>query len=276
MIRVIALYLRIIMSNNKVAILSLSGGMDSTSLMLHLLQKKYSVHAISFIYGQKHQVEINLAKNNILYLKRNGFNKMLNHKVFDLSNIFLDLKSSLLDDEKVPEGHYESKSMLSTFVPNRNAIFFSILFAHAISLAKKGDSEIKISMGAHGGDHAIYPDCRDDFFIDLFNVSKKGNWDSDNISLYMPYIKMNKSDILEDSIKNIDKMNLDFNKIYKNTITSYSPDIGGISSGKTGSDIERILAFNKLNLIDPIKYQETWDIVLKNAKKIEEEYNNKK
>ena len=264
------------MSNNKVAVLSLSGGMDSTSLMLHLLEKKYSVHAISFIYGQKHQVEINLAKNNILYLKRNGFNKMLNHKVFDLSNIFLDLKSSLLDEEKVPEGHYESKSMLSTFVPNRNAIFFSILFAHAISLAKKGDSEIKISMGAHGGDHAIYPDCRDDFFIDLFNVSKKGNWDSDNISLYMPYIKMNKSDILEDSIKNIDKMNLDFNKIYKNTITSYSPDTGGISSGKTGSDIERILAFNKLNLIDPIKYQETWDIVLKNAKKIEEEYNNKK
>ena len=264
------------MPNNKVAVLSLSGGMDSTSLMIHLLEKEYSVHAISFIYGQKHEVEINLAKKNILYLKNNGFNKVLTHKVFDLSDIFFTLKSSLLDDQDVPEGHYESKSMLSTFVPNRNSIFFSILFAHAISLAKKGNSDISISMGAHSGDHAIYPDCRYDFFLDLFNVSKKGNWDSDNISLYMPYIKINKSDILADSIKNIDKMNLDFNIIYKNTITSYNPNSEGVSNGRTGSDIERILAFNKLNLIDPIKYQENWDIVLKNAKKTEEKYINKK
>ena len=264
------------MLNNKVAVLSLSGGMDSTSLMIHLLEKEYSVHAISFIYGQKHQVEINLAKKNILYLKNNGFDKLLTHKIFDLSGIFSDLKSSLLDDQDIPEGHYESKNMLSTFVPNRNAIFFSILFAHAISLAKKGSSDISISMGVHSGDHAVYPDCRQDFFLDLFNVSKKGNWDSDKLSLYMPYIAMNKSDILTDSIKNIDKMNLDFNIIYKNTITSYNPNSEGVSSGKTGSDIERILAFNKLNLIDPIKYQQNWDIILKNAKNTEEKYINKK
>ena len=77
-----------------------------------------------------------------------------------------------------------------------------------------------------------------------------------------------------DAEKSIDKLNLDFNTIFKNTITSYNPDSNGISSGKTGSDIERILAFNSLNKIDPIKYQESWENILNNALKVEKEYSN--
>jgi len=98
---------------------------------------------------------------------------------------------------------------------------------------------------------------------------KIGNWDSDKISLYLPYINFDKKEILKDALTSADFLNLDFNSIFKNTITSYAPDENGISNGKTGSDIERILAFDKLGLKDPIEYQNEWEDVLSFAKKTE-------
>jgi len=263
------------MLKNKCSVLSFSGGMDSTSLLIKLLAKNHDIHAISFKYGQKHEVEVDYAKKNISYLKNNGFKDKITHKVFDISNILSNFNSSLIDkNQDIPEGYYESENMKSTFVPNRNAIFFSLIYGYAISIAKDYNDKISISLGAHSGDHAIYPDCRLDFFESLFNSLQIGNWNSDSIELYVPYIDMDKKDILMDAENSIDKLNLDFNTIFKNTITSYNPDSNGISSGKTGSDIERILAFNSLNKIDPIKYQESWENVLNNALKVEKEYSN--
>ena len=96
--------------------------MDSTSLLLHLINQNYKVYALSFNYGQKHRIEIDLAKKNIFYFKNNGFDNQIIHKIFDISNVFENFSSSLLNkEEKVPEGHYEDCSMKSTFVPNRNA-----------------------------------------------------------------------------------------------------------------------------------------------------------
>ena len=271
----IAIYLKSIMLKNKCSILSFSGGMDSTSLLLHLLSKKHDIHAISFKYGQKHGVEVELAKKNISYLKNNGFKGQVIHKIFDISNILSTFNSSLIDkNQDVPEGYYESENMKSTFVPNRNAIFFSLIYGYAISIAKNYKDKVSMSIGAHSGDHAIYPDCRLEFFEQLFNSFQIGNWDSDSIELYVPYIDMDKKDILIDAEKSINKLKLDFNKVFKNTITSYSPDKNGISNGKTGSDIERILAFNSINRKDPIQYQSSWEEVLNNALKIEREFIN--
>jgi len=149
-----------------------------------------------------------------------------------------------------------------------------LIYGYAVSIAKEFSQGVNISIGAHSGDHAIYPDCRLDFFEKLFNAFQIGNWNSDNIKLYIPYIDMDKKDILMDAENSINKLNLDFNTIFENTITSYSPDSNGISSGKTGSDIERILAFNSINKKDPIKYQDSWDNVLNNALKVEKEYFN--
>ena len=261
------------MLKNKCSIISFSGGMDSTSLLLNLLSKKHDIYAISFKYGQKHGVEVGLAKKNISYLENNGFKSQINHKVFDISNILSNFNSSLIDKKQdVPEGYYESENMKSTFVPNRNAIFFSLIYGYALSLAKNYKQKISISIGAHSGDHAIYPDCRLEFFEQLFKSFQIGNWDSDCIELYIPYINMDKKEILIDAEKSINKLNLDFDAIFKNTITSYSPDSNGVSSGKTGSDIERILAFNSLNRKDPIKYQDSWENVLDNALKTEKEF----
>jgi len=261
------------MLENKCSVLSFSGGMDSTSLLLHLLSKKHDVYAISFKYGQKHEIEVELAKKNINYLKNNGFKGQITHKVFDISNILSNFNSSLIDkDQDIPEGYYESENMKSTFVPNRNAIFFSLIYGYAVSIAKNYQDKIFISIGAHSGDHAIYPDCRLEFFEQLFNSFQIGNWNSDCVELYIPYIDMDKKEILIDAEQSINKLNLDFDTIFKNTITSYSPNNNGISSGKTGSDIERILAFNSLNKKDPIKYQDSWKNVLNNALKIEREF----
>ena len=103
---------------------------------------------------------------------------------------------------------------------------------------------------------------------------KIGNWNTEKIALYLPYIKYDKSEILKDAIKNIDKLNLNFNIIFKNTLTSYNPDKSGKSNGRTSSDIERILAFHSLGKIDPLEYLDSWDNVLINALNKEKDYKN--
>ena len=254
---------------SKLAIISLSGGIDSTSLMLHLINNGYIVYALSFNYGQKHIIELEKAKANINYLLSK--NIKVYHKIINLSDC-VDLLSSSLTTKniKVPNGHYEQENMKSTFVPNRNAIFSSILYGYAITISNNNNnSKVLVSLGVHSGDHTIYPDCRKEFYIKLFNSFKEGNWDSKNIKIYLPYINFNKSNILLEAQKSTEKLNLDFNIIFKNTITSYEPDKKGRSSGKTGSDIERILAFNSIGLKDPIEYVDNWETVLDNAKNTE-------
>ena len=110
--------------------------MDSTSLLLHLINQNYKVYALSFNYGQKHQLELDKATNNIDYLKSLGIK--INHKIINIQDCMHILSSSLTDKEKkIPKGHYEDQSMKDTFVPNRNSIFTSILYGYALTLSKK-------------------------------------------------------------------------------------------------------------------------------------------
>ena len=260
--------------NNKIATLCLSGGMDSTSLLLHLIRKKYSVYALTFNYGQKHSIEISKATKNVDYLISRGYD--ITHNIIDIKDSAQLLSSSLTNNEKeVPSGYYEEENMKSTVVPNRNAIFISFLYGHSLSISNQYKKNINISLGVHSGDHAIYPDCRKEFYDKILDAFEIGNWNDFNINLYLPYLNFNKSDILKDALNSAKKLDLSFNTIFENTITSYSPDKNGISKGDTGSDIERILAFNDLGLIDPIKYQNSWNEVLNNAKKIEKKFKSK-
>ena len=259
---------------NKSAVISFSGGLDSTALLINLIQKKYDIYALSFNYGQKHILELNKAKSNINYFKSKGFN--IKHKILDISDSFDLLKSSLTsDEEKVPLGYYKNENMKSTVVPNRNAIFSSFSYAYALSIYKTVGTNIDIALGVHSGDHEIYPDCRLEFYEKLFEAFKIGNWDSDRIKYYLPYLDFSKSDIINDALKNCKKLNLDFDMIFRNTLTSYNPDKSGLSDGKTASDVERILAFHELNLIDPIQYNYSWEEVLKNALDLEKDFKKK-
>ena len=257
------------------AVMALSGGMDSTCLLIRLLAQGYKVSCISYDYGQKHSIEIERATSNIEYLRSKGH--IIEHKIANLKDSFSIFESSLITSGKeIPKGHYEEDNMKSTFVPNRNAIFSSILYGYALSIAGKEDTRVSIALGVHSGDHAIYPDCRPEFYNALEHAFAIGNWDSDKISFELPYIYGDKVTILEDAIASCSELDLDFNTVLGNTNTSYEPDDEGRANGKTGSDVERILAFNKLGLKDPIEYVESWESVLNHAISIEREYNQKK
>jgi 7-cyano-7-deazaguanine synthase len=109
----------------KRAVMALSGGMDSTSLLINLLANDYKVDCISFIYGQKHVIEVEKAIDNISHLNGKGFK--INHEIVDLSSAMSVFHSALTNEEiEIPEGHYEELQMKATVVPNRNAIFLTI------------------------------------------------------------------------------------------------------------------------------------------------------
>lgn len=122
-------------TEQKFAVLSLSGGLDSTSLFIHLLTKGYKTYAVSFDYGQKHNVElVRLSKNLDMLAAHLPTNGQFFFKKLDLSFIADLFHSNLLKGgEAIPEGHYQEENMKQTVVPNRNAIFSSILYGYALS-----------------------------------------------------------------------------------------------------------------------------------------------
>lgn len=125
-------------------VLILSGGVDSTTLLYDLVDQGYNVYALGFNYGQKHVKELEYAKKTCKKLN-------VNFKVINLENLGEIMYSSLTSDEEdIPEGHYESESMKSTVVPNRNMVMLAIATSYACTL--KAES---LFYGAHAGDHCV-------------------------------------------------------------------------------------------------------------------------
>ena len=247
----------------KQAVLSLSGGMDSSTLLLHLLANDYKVTALSFDYGQKHRVELERAKQLVNYLNSN--NQDITYQVIKLDGLPQLLNSALVEGgDEVPEGHYEEDNMKATVVPNRNKIFSSIIQSVALSIANETKSPVQIAMGIHAGDHAIYPDCRQEFRDADYNAFAEGNWDSERVLSYTPYLNGDKFDILKDGESCCECLGVDFDEVYKRTNTSYKPifvkDLDNRFSGswhsdyKSASSVERIEAFIKLGRPDPVAY----------------------
>jgi 7-cyano-7-deazaguanine synthase len=295
----------------KKAVLSLSGGMDSSSLLLHLLANGYEVTALGFDYGQKHKVELERATSLVQYLNTNrlthtdhvpgGFVQafpVVKFQIIKLDGLSTLLNSALVEGgDDVPEGHYEQDNMKETVVPNRNKIFSSLIQAVALSVATKniGDDcavgePVAIAMGIHAGDHAIYPDCRQEFRDVDFEAFKAGNWDADLVYHYTPYLEVNKFDILEDGQRSCDILGLDFNEVYRRTNTSYKPMlhtvrvndeisyVGWFSDYKSAASVERIEAFIKLGCPDPVEYADengpvTWEVAKAHVEKVLAEHN---
>ena len=252
-------------------VMALSGGMDSTALLLRMLARGGEVTCISYDYGQKHVIELDRASANVNYLHSKGYK--VEHVVADLSSAMSLFDSTLTDSERsVPEGHYEEEQMKQTVVPNRNAIFSSILYGYALSVSAKENVDVSVTLGVHSGDHAIYPDCRLEFYNTLMRAFETGNWGSERVTVNLPYVDGDKESILKDAIISCDSLGLDFDTVFRNTNTSYSPDELGRSSGKTGADVERILAFHAIGRKDPVEYVEDWDTVLEHAIETERQF----
>jgi 7-cyano-7-deazaguanine synthase len=208
------------------------------------------------------------------------------HQIIKLDGLSQLLNSSLVEGgSEVPEGHYADENMKDTVVPNRNKIFSSIIQAVALSIADKNNSECSIAMGIHAGDHAIYPDCRQDFRDADFDAFIIGNWGAENVNIYTPYLDTDKFGILQDGEKCCNELNLDFNEVYKRTNTSYKPikliksekrfkgtedEINVFfevwySDYKSASSVERVEAFIKLGRPDPVPYADetgpvSWEV----------------
>ena len=274
--------------NKKQAVLSLSGGMDSSTLLLHLLANNYEVTALSFDYGQKHRIELERAQELIEYINEKFFlikRPLVRYQVIKLEGLSDLLNSALVSGGKeVPEGHYAEENMKATVVPNRNKIFSSIIQSVALSIATKniGDDctvgiPVDIAMGIHAGDHAIYPDCRQEFRDIDMEAFRSGNWDSDLVNYYTPYLNTDKFGILQDGLECCEQLGLSFDEVYKRTNTSYKPikhyyrketyAYKWYSDYKSASSVERIEAFIKLGRPDPVEYaDETGPVEWKVAK----------
>ena len=295
----------------KHVVVSLSGGMDSSTLLLRALSEFDTVTAVSFDYGQKHRVELERAQALVDYINSN-FEKPIEvngetvYATIRYRQIKLDGLSALLNSalvtggDEVPEGHYAAENMKATVVPNRNKIFSSITQAIALSIANETKEECSIALGIHAGDHDIYPDCRQEFRDADDHAFRMGNWDNDRVSYWTPYLEGNKFTILEDGEKLCGELGLDFDEVYKRTNTSYKPiyyvpgegqKIGilgaynkdGSEKGewysdyKSASSVERVEAFIKLGRPDPAPYADetgpvTWEHVVTEVSKVLESH----
>lgn len=284
------------MSNKKEnVVVSLSGGLDSSTLLLRCLKEYSNVVAISFDYGQKHRVELERAQSLINYIAQShpGIEQRLSYQVIELDGLSTLLNSNLVEGgDEVPEGHYEQDNMKETVVPNRNMMFSSITQAVALSLANRTNSTCDIALGIHSGDHAVYPDCRQEFRDACFEAFKQGNWEAERVGHFTPYLEGDKFTILQDGEQLCEELGLEFNEVYKRTNTSYKPIwVKGpksksrveetlrktfgewYSDYKSASSVERIEAFLKLGRPDPVEYADetgpvSWEVAKTHVEKV--------
>jgi len=215
------------------SVVILSGGIDSSTLLAEVLSAgREDVKTLTFNYGSTH------AKREIAAAKKIA-------RYYDVSNVVVKLpfmkhlfRSSLLQNAKViPEGHYEEENMKSTVVPNRNAILLSIAVGYAESLGYD-----VVWYGAHTGDHAIYPDCREEFVLSFSRAMSFGTYEQ--IRVLAPYVNLSKVDIVRRGAK--------MGVPYELTWSCYK----GLRKhcGKCGTCVERKEAFQLAGVPDPTTY----------------------
>jgi len=213
-------------------VIACSGGIDSTVTLASLLNRKFEVHPVSFVYPSKHNGwEVEAARK---VCEHYG----LKQHVVDLTEAFESIQSDLLvTGGKIPEGHYQAENMRNTVVPGRNGIFISVMAGIAQSI---GYSHIAI--GVHQGDHHIYPDCRPNFInamAEAIHYQSEGK-----IYLIAPILTLDK--------KGIVALGLDLKVPFRLTRTCYKDQY--IACGKCGSCQERLEAFELNGAVDPIQY----------------------
>jgi 7-cyano-7-deazaguanine synthase len=287
--------------NKKHVVISLSGGMDSSTLLLRCLKEYDSVTAISFDYGQKHRIELERAQSLVNYLneftgevaKTHPSFFPINYRQIQLNGLVDLLNSTLVTGgDDVPEGHYAEENMRQTVVPNRNKIFSSITQAVALSIADKTGEGCDIALGIHSGDHSVYPDTTDEFRQADLYAFRIGNWNSESVGFFAPYMEGDKFTILQDGETLCNELGLDFDEVYSRTNTSYKPililertETGSpynkwYSDYKSASSVERVEAFIKLGRKDPVAYADetgpvTWEHVVNEVTKILEGHGEK-
>jgi 7-cyano-7-deazaguanine synthase len=216
------------------AVVLVSGGMDSVTALYDAVESLEVVSGLSFHYGSKHNdSEIPFAAWHC--------NKLdVPHQIIRLDFVDALFKSDLLQSGgEVPEGHYEEQNMKQTVVPFRNGIMLSIASGYAESM----DAEALV-IAAHSGDHAIYPDCREEFMVAMADAVRLGTYAG--IKLVRPFIAMTKA--------NIATRGSELGVDYSQTWSCYKGR--SIHCGKCGTCVERREAFILAGTTDATVYEE--------------------
>jgi 7-cyano-7-deazaguanine synthase len=218
----------------KVVVL-LSGGMDSVTALYDARKKHEVAGAVSFHYGSKHN------DREIFFAAQHAEKLGIPHNVIPLAFVGDLFKSDLLQSGgEIPKGHYEELNMKKTVVPFRNGIMLSVAAGYAESMEAQG-----LVIAAHAGDHAIYPDCREDFMKSMAEAIRLGTYAQ--VELLRPFIAMTKADIAARGAA----LGVDYSK-------TWSCYVGGdVHCGECGTCVERREAFLLSGVPDPTHYLST-------------------
>lgn len=212
-----------------------SGGMDSVTALHWARREHAAVAAVSFDYGAKHN------HREIPFAAEHAAQIGARHEVISLDFVNRLFASDLLKSGgEIPEGHYEAENMQRTVVPFRNAIMLSIACGFAESVGAGA-----LVIAAHGGDHAIYPDCREEFMRAIADAMRLGTYAG--VQLLRPFIALTKGEIAAEGAR----LGVDFAR----TWSCYKG--GPIHCGKCGTCVERREAFMQAGLVDPTAYAST-------------------
>ena len=219
------------------AVILLSGGLDSATVLAIAKSQGRECHAISFIYGQRHGVELAAAKR---VAESQG---VVEHLVFPL-DLRLFGRSALTSDIAVPKDAVGAAGIPVTYVPARNTIFLAL----ALGYAEVRDAS-EIWLGVNAVDFSGYPDCRPDFlaaFQKVIETGTRSGVERGEPRLVAPLIDMTKADIIRRGVE----LGVD----YALTHSCYDPDAGGRACGHCDSCLLRRKGFEEAGVPDPTVY----------------------
>ena len=223
----------------KKAIILLSGGLDSITVLALAKQQGYICYALSFDYGQRHNAELIAAAQIAKYYQ------VIDHKIIKLG--LGSIGGSALTDENIAVPNKPQAGIPVTYVPARNTIFlsFALGWAEVLNLTD-------IFIGVNAVDYSGYPDCRPEFitaFQKLANLATKAGVNGDSFTIHTPLISLSKAEIIKQGIA----LGVD----YRQTVSCYSADEQGQACGVCDACRIRITGFSEANVKDPTQYKKS-------------------
>lgn len=224
------------MSDDKHAVILVSGGLDSTTVLAMAIKQGYDCYTLSFDYGQRHRAELVAAERVSIALGE------VEHKVVKLN---LDsIGGSALTDTSIDVPEEETEGIPITYVPARNTVFLSIALGWAEVLGAKD-----IFIGVNAVDYSGYPDCRPEYiaaFEAMANLATRAGVEGDQLTIHTPLMDWGKGEII--------KVGMDLGVDYSLTVSCYQATEQGLACGRCDSCRLRSQGFADAGVVDPTRY----------------------